>query len=126
MSDWAAQQQRAVMRQKLFAAMAAAILLAAVYGVLALRSGRNSLPVAAERINPNTATAASLMRLPGIGRARALDIIKLRPYKSAAELERVRGIGPKTVEKIAPYLNFEQAEIRSQKSGVRSQKSGAQ
>ena len=67
-------------------------------------------PAPVERINPNTAPPASLMRLPGIGRVRAMDILAGRkelPFDSAADLERVRGIGPKTVEKMAPYLTFE-------------------
>ena len=56
------------------------------------------------------AAVASLMRLPGIGRVRAMDIAAGRsqqPFGCAADLERVRGIGPKTVEKIKPYLTFE-------------------
>lgn len=107
MSDWAAQQQRAILRQKLVAAIIAAMVTASVFGIPAMRAGDDVTPITAEHINPNTATAASLMRLPGIGKVRAMDIIKMRPYQSAADLDRVRGIGPKTIEKIAPYLSFD-------------------
>jgi len=107
MTDWAAQRQRTILRQKLVAAIFAAIVMTAVFGISAMRAGADVTPIAAEHINPNTATAADLMRLPGIGRARAMDIIKMRPYESAADLSRVRGIGQKTIEKIAPYLSFD-------------------
>ncbi|MHC4552318.1 MAG: ComEA family DNA-binding protein [Planctomycetota bacterium] len=66
-----------------------------------------------ETINPNTAPAASLVRLPGIGPARALDIIHYREHAenqpafgSAADMQAIKGIGPKTAENIAPYLTF--------------------
>ena len=71
---------------------------------------------APERINPNTAPAASLVRLPGIGKARALDIIHFRQtngeggpvFKNAHDMEQIRGIGPVTAEKLAPWLTFEE------------------
>lgn len=66
-----------------------------------------------ERINPNTASVASLVRLPGIGRARALDIVDYRDHQqdgpvfgSPQDLEQIRGIGPKTSAKLAPWLTF--------------------
>ena len=54
------------------------------------------------RLNLNTATAAELCILPGIGPARARAIIEGRqnfgPYRSLEELTRVQGIGAKTIE----------------------------
>ena len=58
-------------------------------------------------INVNTATAAELEQLPGIGETRAQDIIANRPYASVDELERVPGIGPATLEKLRPLVVVE-------------------
>lgn len=68
-----------------------------------------------ELINPNTAPVGSLVRLPGIGKARALDIIHFRQvnnnlnpaFKTAQDMEQIKGIGPKTAQKLKPYLTFE-------------------
>lgn len=70
------------------------------------------------RINPNNASAASLVRLPGIGVARAEAIIAHREdfssidgnkaaFESADDLQKIKGIGPKTVENINKWLKFE-------------------
>ncbi len=67
------------------------------------------------RINPNTASMASLVRLPGVGRARAMDIIHYRQnqkpnepvFLSADDLQKIHGIGPKTAAVLAPWLTFE-------------------
>jgi competence ComEA-like helix-hairpin-helix protein len=71
-----------------------------------------------ERINPNDAPIASLVRLPGIGigRAEAIvacreDLIKEdsngRAFRSSDDLQKVKGIGPKTVQNISEWLKFE-------------------
>lgn len=63
------------------------------------------------RMNINTASSAQLQRLPGIGPALAGRIIEYRtengPFKSVSEITKVRGIGDKTLEKLAPYLFVE-------------------
>lgn len=68
------------------------------------------------RVNPNTDSAASLMRLPNIGPSRAGAIVEYRrqfategiaAFESAADLQKIKGIGPKTVETIRPWLCFE-------------------
>ena len=70
------------------------------------------------RINPNNASVASMARLPGIGIAKAEAIVAYRnnihdinaenqPFKSANDLQLVKGIGPKTVENISEWLKFE-------------------
>lgn len=67
---------------------------------------------AAEKINPNRATIASLVRLPAIGPAMARAIIEHRQahgpeaFRFVEDLSAVRRIGPATVAKIAPYLSL--------------------
>ena len=51
-------------------------------------------------MNLNTASQAELEALPGIGPALAKAIIAGRPYRSVDDLQRVRGIGGKTLEGI--------------------------
>ncbi len=79
---------------------------------------------AEQRIDPNTASWAELARLPGIGEVIAKRIVCFRNANGATgrpaspttrpgivfrrpeDLARVRGIGPKTVRKVARYLKF--------------------
>ncbi|MBA2491079.1 MAG: helix-hairpin-helix domain-containing protein [Gammaproteobacteria bacterium] len=57
---------------------------------------------AAESININSADAQGLAELKGVGPAKAAAIIADRdangPYGSVQELDRVKGIGQKTIE----------------------------
>ncbi|MER3484573.1 MAG: DNA-binding protein [Meiothermus sp.] len=51
-------------------------------------------------VNVNTATAADLDKIPGIGPKTSEAIIKDRPYKDEAELvAKVKGIGKKSIAK---------------------------
>lgn len=66
---------------------------------------------ARELIDPNTASTASLDRLPGIGPTLADRIVAARdggggPFRSADDLQRVKGIGRMKVAAIAPFLTF--------------------
>lgn len=65
-------------------------------------------PETARKVNINTADAKTLSTLPGIGPTRAQAIIDYRtehgPFRDIAELKNVSGIGPKTFEKLAPYV----------------------
>ena len=70
------------------------------------------------RINPNDAPVASLVRLPGIGIGKARAIVGYREefseqngnkpaFQNPNDLQKVKGIGPKTVENISEWLKFE-------------------
>ena len=55
-------------------------------------------------LNLNTAPSQELQRIPGLGPVLAERIIAGRLYQSVKELIRVRGIGKKTLAKIARHL----------------------
>ena len=60
-----------------------------------------------ERLDPNTATVAELVRLPGASRSIAERVVAERqasPFRTAEDLQRVRGVGPATVERWREYL----------------------
>lgn len=70
------------------------------------------------RINPNDASLASLVRLPGIGISRAGAVVAYREnfgaqepngpaFQDCDDLQKVRGIGPKTAQNICGFLKFE-------------------
>lgn len=67
-----------------------------------------STSTAGSLLDLNTATAAQLEHLPGIGPALAARIIADRQkhglYTSVDQLDRVQGIGAKTLDKLRPYL----------------------
>ena len=66
-----------------------------------------------ELVNVNTANAATLDTLPGIGPKKAAAIIATRneaPFESIDALRRVRGIGAKTVEKLRSLVTVGDAE----------------
>ncbi len=60
-------------------------------------------------ININTASAQELETLPDIGPALAARIVAERarqPFRTLQELDRVKGIGAKKLQKLAPYVTF--------------------
>ncbi|MFA5251843.1 MAG: helix-hairpin-helix domain-containing protein [Phycisphaerae bacterium] len=66
------------------------------------------------RVNPNYAPRASLARLPGVGDGRAGEIAAYREnfsnnkaFRNCDDLQKVKGIGPKTAEGICEWLKFE-------------------
>jgi len=70
------------------------------------------------RINPNIATVISMTRLPGIGTAKADAIVayrnnfhgtngEVRAFQNLNDLQKVKGIGPKTARDISEWLRFE-------------------
>ncbi|NOS99588.1 MAG: helix-hairpin-helix domain-containing protein [Phycisphaerales bacterium] len=70
-------------------------------------------------LNPNIATPAELAALPGIGPGKAAAILDYRErhrdpdnpeapvFRSIDDLDAVHGIGPATLERLAPWLYFD-------------------
>ncbi|MEZ0311797.1 MAG: ComEA family DNA-binding protein [Myxococcota bacterium] len=77
---------------------------------LLIAGGRSALAVeegsaaAVKLVDLNTATAAELDGLPGVGRKRADAIIAKRPFKRVTELLRVRGFGPKLFARVRDHV----------------------
>ncbi|HEX7089342.1 MAG TPA: helix-hairpin-helix domain-containing protein [Longimicrobiales bacterium] len=63
-----------------------------------------------QRLDPNVAPAEELARLPRVSRALAERIVAERqrggPFRAVSDLERVPGIGPRTAERLAPFLKL--------------------
>ncbi|MHC4507640.1 MAG: ComEA family DNA-binding protein [Planctomycetota bacterium] len=69
------------------------------------------------RINPNEAPVQSLVRLPGLGGERAGAIVAYREnahregtnpaFENCEDLQKIRGIGPKTVQGISEWIAFD-------------------
>ena len=56
-----------------------------------------------ERVDLNSATAAELMRLPGVGKKRAEAIVATRdkrPFRKPEEVTRVKGLSPAWYAKV--------------------------
>ena len=61
-------------------------------------------------LGPNHADASTLETLPGIGPARADAIVTercRRAFETPGDLLRVRGIGPRTLSRLSPWLSVE-------------------
>ena len=62
------------------------------------------------RLNLNTATAAELMLLPGIGPAKAERVLAWRKrngtFRRVVDLRRVKGFGFRTVKRLEPNLDI--------------------
>ncbi len=73
-----------------------------------------------ERIDVNEASAAELDRLPGVGPGLAARIVEEREragaFDSARDLRSVRGIGPALLAKLEPHLAFGVAPSLSRRS----------
>lgn len=64
------------------------------------------------RVNINTADVGEVQLLPGVGRVLARRIVEHRrsngPFESLADLAEVHGVGPMTLERLAPVIFIEQ------------------
>ena len=54
----------------------------------------------------NTAARDELMSIPGVGELTANRIIQGRPYAAIEDLDKVEGVGPKTLEKLKKYVQI--------------------
>jgi DNA uptake protein ComE-like DNA-binding protein len=70
-----------------------------------------------QRVDPNTATAAELARIPHLGEATAAKIIAYREARIATaadgivfrrqdDLDNIPGVGKALIEQFAPFLEF--------------------
>ena len=77
----------------------------------------------AHPINLNTASAAELQQVPGIGPSTADKILQMRKaygaFKSVDDLRAVRGIGEKRLAKMRKYLTVAKA-VQVKKAGTAS------
>ena len=60
------------------------------------------------RVDINFGTEKDLDGLPGVGPSLARAIMAARPYSSPEELDRVKGISPKTVERLRSLIKVGQ------------------
>ncbi len=98
-------------------ALSASICLSIYFGILDfVRFGQPCEIVLESRINPNFAPQESLVRLPGIGDVRANAIVDYREnfsgenrkaFQNCDDMQKVKGIGPKTAAGICGWLKFE-------------------
>ncbi len=62
------------------------------------------------KVDLNTATREELMEIPYIGKTRAEQILQYRrrhgDFKKIDHLQEVKGIGPATYKKIAPFIKI--------------------
>jgi DNA uptake protein ComE-like DNA-binding protein len=105
------------------------IVLAALIAVLAVRLAMQRMTVSepeqrgpaanqlADRLDPNSATAAELAAIPRLGEGHAASIVEFREryvrehpghaaFLRLSDLEQARGIGAATAELMQPYLSF--------------------
>lgn len=77
---------------------------------------RAATAAAGYRVNVNTADAAELALLPGIGPITARKIVAFRqahgPFAGFEKLKAVHGLGDKTVARLSPYATLKTPDPR--------------
>ncbi|MCA9658409.1 MAG: helix-hairpin-helix domain-containing protein [Myxococcales bacterium] len=82
----------------------------ALASTFALATPASAAPELAGTININTATAAELDLLPGVGPSIAAKVLAYRESRSFGDIThllRVKGIGRKTFKKLKPFLTID-------------------
>jgi outer membrane murein-binding lipoprotein Lpp len=75
-------------------------------------------------IDVNTADAATLTQLHGVGSALAERIIAARPFASVGDLQRVSGVGPAFLERVRPQIAIsEPAEAGGEELAAKADRS---
>ncbi len=97
-----------------------------LYGAaLELRVERKLAAAPPEPIDPNAADRVAWDRLPGIGPKTATAILEHRTrhgaFGNAEDLLAVPGIGPKTLDRLRPYLEWPTEGVRSSTAGGQRQ-----
>jgi competence ComEA-like helix-hairpin-helix protein len=101
----------------LLIAMSVTAVLSFCFAAVILKERQTSDLRLSQTVNPNTAAVESLARLPGIGSAKAGEIVSYRDdfrkenpgqsaFQNIADLQKVKGIGPKTAQNIYKHLDF--------------------
>jgi competence ComEA-like helix-hairpin-helix protein len=101
-----------------------AMIIGLVYGLFSSVCAED----ATQKININTANAAQLMDLKGVGEVLAQRIVEYRaqkgPFTSVNDLENVNGIGPKIISENANVITVGENESSAKKvKGVTLDKS---
>ena len=93
---------------------AIALVLALGASAIAAQDKRPAAPATPALVNLNTASAAMLEGLPGIGKATADRIVEYRQkgggFKKVEELMNIRGIGEKSFLKLKPMITVAPAK----------------
>jgi competence protein ComEA len=95
----------------------AAAAMALALGVSSAMAAGAGKPAPAGRVNLNSATAAQLATLPGIGPKVAARIVEYRQksggFKSVQELMNIQGVGEKSFQKLQPYVTTGETAARA-------------
>jgi competence protein ComEA len=70
-------------------------------------SARHTRATPTSKLNVNLAEESELAKVPGLGPVRAAAIVAFRSnhkLESLEDLSKVKGIGPKTISKVRPWL----------------------
>lgn len=117
-STWPSRRRRLLLCLALLCALQAANL--ARRGIAEV-ARQPAAGVRACRLDPNRASVAELMALPGIGRSRAAAIILHRvragPFRRTEDLLGVDGIGPECLRSLQPFLVIPAASFGGGRTG---------